>query len=71
LQHYPQLAPKAKNIIPSRAEAWREARLWYERSLAAYAYMSEHDMLQGKDDISSSDEVRRAIAHCNDELRKR
>ena len=68
-QAYIALASNPKTLPANRAEPWREARSWLQKSLKLWAIMRENGTLPGSD-ASQSDLITAQIARCENELKR-
>jgi len=68
-QAYAAVASNPKIRLAGRAERWREARSWLQRSLKLWTIMRENGTLPGSD-ASEPDNIATQIARCDSELKK-
>jgi tetratricopeptide (TPR) repeat protein len=68
-QAYIAMALNPKPPSANRAEQWREARSWLQRSLKIWIIMRNNGTLPGSD-ASQPDSVATQIARCDGELKK-
>jgi hypothetical protein len=62
------MATEAKTPASARTENWREARAWYQRSLAIWLDMRSKNALSPAD-ASKPEDLARRIAQCDEALR--
>jgi non-specific serine/threonine protein kinase/serine/threonine-protein kinase len=63
-----RMATEAKTPASARTENWREARAWYQRSLAIWLDMRSKNALSPAD-ASKPEDLARRIAQCDEALR--
>jgi tetratricopeptide (TPR) repeat protein len=68
-QAYTALASNPKIRPANRADQWREAHLWLQRSLEVWTIMRQNGTLPGSD-ASQPDSIATQIARCDSELKK-
>lgn len=68
-QAYIAVASNPKTRPANRAEEWREARSWLQRSLKLWTIMRDNGTLPGSD-TSRPDSIATQIARCDSELEK-
>jgi tetratricopeptide (TPR) repeat protein len=68
-QAYTALASNPKIRSANRADQWREARSWLQRSLRLWTIMRQNGTLRGSD-ASQPDSIATQIARCDSELKK-
>ena len=68
-QAYIALASNPRIRSANRAEKWREARAWLQRSLKIWTIMRDNGTLPGSDEYQP-DGIATQIARCDSELKK-
>lgn len=68
-QAYIAVASNAKTPLANRAERWREARSWLQKSVKLWATMRENGTLPGSK-ASEPDKIADQIARCDGEIEK-
>jgi serine/threonine protein kinase/tetratricopeptide (TPR) repeat protein len=64
---YSALGAVQGSSISSRAEDWKQARDWYQKSLTVISALQDAGQL-GQDNEASPDQIKRQIAQCDTEL---
>ena len=67
-QAYIAVASSAKVTLPNRAESWREARDWLQKSLRVWTSMRENGTLPGSD-APELDKIATQITRCESQLK--